>query len=61
MFFIYIENLVSEGSCFLLLGEISSVADPHRKKADADPGKNLNADAGLDSCPYCTMASKVIV
>jgi hypothetical protein len=30
----------------------NSVADPHRKNADADadPGKNLNADA--DSCPY---------
>jgi hypothetical protein len=26
------------------------VADPHRKTADADPGKNLNVDA--DSCPY---------
>jgi hypothetical protein len=32
----------------------SSVADPHRKNADADadPGKNLNADADADSCPY---------
>jgi hypothetical protein len=32
-----------------------SVADPHRKKnPDADPGKNLNADAvpDADSCPY---------
>jgi hypothetical protein len=28
----------------------SSVADPHRKKADADPGKNLKADP--DSCPF---------
>jgi hypothetical protein len=28
----------------------TSVADPHRKNADADPGKNLKADA--DSCPY---------
>ncbi len=27
-----------------------SVADPHGKNADADPRKNLNADA--DSCPY---------
>jgi hypothetical protein len=29
-----------------------SVADPHTKNAnaDADPGKNLDADA--DSCPY---------
>jgi hypothetical protein len=27
-----------------------SGADPHRKNADADPGKNLNADA--DSCSY---------
>ncbi len=43
----------------------SSVADPHRKNADADPGKNLNADAvadqDADSCPYRTMASQVIV
>jgi hypothetical protein len=33
---------------------ISSVADPHRKNADADPGKNLNADpdADADSCSY---------
>ncbi len=54
-----------------------SVADPHRKNADADadPGKNLNAkadpdavpdadvdpDADADSCPYCTMASQVLV
>jgi hypothetical protein len=36
----------------------TSVADPHRKNADADPGKNLNADADPDpdadpdSCPY---------
>jgi hypothetical protein len=32
----------------------TSVADPHRKNADADPGKNLNADpdADADSCPY---------
>jgi hypothetical protein len=35
-----------------------SVADPHRKNADADPGKNLNADADpdedldADSCYY---------
>jgi hypothetical protein len=33
-----------------------SVADPHRKNADAhaDPEKNLNADpdADADSCPY---------
>jgi hypothetical protein len=35
----------------------NSVADPHRKNADADPGKNLNADADAaaeqdaDSCP----------
>jgi hypothetical protein len=35
-----------------------SVADPHRKNADADLGKNLNADADPDadtdpdSCPY---------
>jgi hypothetical protein len=29
---------------------IRSVADPYRKNADADSGKNLNADA--DSCPY---------
>ncbi len=30
------------------------VADPHRKNADADPGKNLNADPDADanSCPY---------
>jgi hypothetical protein len=26
----------------------TSAADPHRKNADADPGKNLNAD----SCSY---------
>jgi hypothetical protein len=32
----------------------TSVADPHRKNADADPGKNLNADADpdADSCSY---------
>jgi hypothetical protein len=34
----------------------SSVADSHRKNADADPGKNLNADADpdadADSCSY---------
>jgi cellulose synthase/poly-beta-1,6-N-acetylglucosamine synthase-like glycosyltransferase len=29
---------------------LCSVADPHRKNADADLGKNLNSDA--DSCPY---------
>jgi hypothetical protein len=31
-----------------------SVADPHRKNADSDPGKNLNADADSDAdlCPY---------
>jgi hypothetical protein len=31
-----------------------SVADPHRKNADADPGKYLNADpdADADSYPY---------
>ncbi len=33
-----------------------SVADPHRKNADADPGKNLDAnadpDADADSCRY---------
>jgi hypothetical protein len=31
-----------------------SVADPHRKNADADPGKNLNVDADpdADSCSY---------
>jgi hypothetical protein len=28
-----------------------SVADPHRKNADADPGKNLNADADADPDP----------
>jgi hypothetical protein len=40
--------------------ETTSVADPHRKNADADPGNNLNADADADpdadpdadSCPY---------
>ncbi len=26
----------------------TSVADPHRKNADADPGKNLCADADPD-------------
>jgi hypothetical protein len=33
---------------------IASVADPHRKNADADPGKNFNADADpdADSCSY---------
>jgi hypothetical protein len=30
---------------------LSSVADPHRKNADADPGKNLNADADPDADP----------
>jgi hypothetical protein len=41
-----------------LLGAASSVADPHKKNADADPGKNLDADADpdpdvdADSCPY---------
>jgi hypothetical protein len=29
---------------------LTSVADPHRKNADADPGKNLSVDA--DSYPY---------
>jgi hypothetical protein len=31
-----------------------SVADPHRKNADADPGKYLDADAdaNANSCPY---------
>ncbi len=29
-------------------GFAPSVADPHRKNADADPGKNLNADADAD-------------
>ncbi len=39
-------------------GQINSVADPHRKNADTDPGKNLNADADTDpdaeadSCSY---------
>jgi hypothetical protein len=28
------------------------VADPHRKNADADPGKIFNADSDPDSCPY---------
>ncbi len=34
-------------------GGTGSVADPHRKNADPDPGKNLNADADpdADSCP----------
>jgi hypothetical protein len=32
----------------------ASVADPHRKNADADPGKNLNADADLDADSYLT-------
>jgi hypothetical protein len=30
----------------------SSVADPHKKNADADPGKNLNADPDADACSY---------
>jgi hypothetical protein len=46
--------------CFSALLPTISVADPHRKNADADPGKNLNADADADpdadadadSCPY---------
>ncbi len=38
---------------------LTSVADPHRKNADADPGKNLSGDA--DSCPYWAMASHLIV
>jgi hypothetical protein len=33
-----------------------SVADPHGKNADmdanVDPGKNLSADADVNSCPY---------
>ncbi len=43
----------------------------HRKNAGADPGKNLNADADpdpnadadpdADSCPYCSMATQVMV
>jgi hypothetical protein len=37
-------------------GRLGSVADPHRKNADADPGKNLKVDvdpdAYPDSCPY---------
>ncbi len=45
----------------MLFGGKSSVADPHRKNADADPRKNLNADPDADSCPYWTMASQVIV
>jgi hypothetical protein len=40
----------------VFLSPVSSVADPRRKNADADPGKNLNADADLDavvdSCSY---------
>jgi hypothetical protein len=38
---------------FLHVGDIGigSVADPHQKNADADLGKNLDADA--DSRPYC--------
>ncbi len=35
-----------------VLVPVASVADPHRKNADADPGKNLNADADPDSCSY---------
>ncbi len=42
-----------------------SVADPHRKNADADPGKYLDADADPDadanSCPYWTRASQIIL
>jgi hypothetical protein len=38
-----------------------SVADPHRKNADADPRKYLDADPDAESCPYRTMASQVIV
>jgi hypothetical protein len=51
----------------LIFAVFNSVAYPHRKNADADadPGKNLNADADADSdadsCPYCTMASQVLV
>ncbi len=40
---------VDEGS------RVSSVADPHEKNADVDPGKNLDADPDTDpdadSCP----------
>jgi hypothetical protein len=37
-----------------LTGAANSIADPHKKNADADPGKNLDADADpdADSCPY---------
>jgi hypothetical protein len=42
----------------MLISVICSVADPHKKNADADPGKNLDvdpdadADPDADSCPY---------
>ncbi len=45
-------------NCCPVTAVLLSVADPHRKNADADPGKNLNADADADpdadaySCPY---------
>jgi hypothetical protein len=32
----------------------SSVADPHQNNADADPGKNLNADEDPDLNSYLT-------
>ncbi len=52
-FFIYCNGDLSNLGTTLLN---SSVADPHKKNADADadPGKNLDADADpdADSCPY---------
>jgi hypothetical protein len=39
---------------------VVSVADPRRKNADADQGKNLSADPDANSCPYWTAASQVI-
>ncbi len=50
-FFIYCNGDLSNLGATLLN---SSVADPHKKNADADPGKNLDADpdADADSCPY---------
>jgi hypothetical protein len=55
MFMLLISNLGNTSKRFpLLLTLYSSVADPHRKNADADPGKNPNADADpdADSCSY---------
>jgi hypothetical protein len=50
---IFLAEVISGGPPNVFLAHVvaSSVADPHRKKADADPGKNLNADADADADP----------